>query len=137
MTFKGAFPLFGQNFVFNVNKIQSRKTAHPENLSLLSQLVPLKLQKLKWKISQFFVFFGQKMHHFPSYFCSFSRTTCLWKLEFSGQAIFLLWNSSALKTKVCPKKVETRLSKYGAVLACTTIVTKAANCLSPPGYIYY
>ena len=28
------------------------------------------------------------------------------------------------------------LVKYGAVLACMSIVTYAANLLSPPGYIY-
>ena len=31
---KDAFPLFSQNCVFNTNKLQIKKTAYPENLSL-------------------------------------------------------------------------------------------------------
>ena len=55
-TLKGAFPLFGQNFVFDVSTFQSKRTVYPENLSLLIQLVPKRLQKSKWKMTHFSAF---------------------------------------------------------------------------------
>ena len=80
---KSQFPFFGQNFVFDVDKFQSRKIFYLENLSLKRQLVLEKLQKQdgKWCI---FLAKNQKIGLFSILiFFNFLGSSCLWRLKFS------------------------------------------------------